>query len=272
MSKESLTFWAFSIGAAAITNVPANAALRFKNDCNADVSIALRYFSTVEKVWVTEGWFNAKPGETVVSQGGNLTHRYYYFFAESGDGRFEWDGDNSHCWRVRSVKFYDGNFRFANEPKDWHVECFRQIDTQQYDDYTYTLSCSDPYVPFNPPPLNPDLPPWMTERPEADRPRPTSTPKPRPTPTKSAIDYVYVKKEFAEGQFLAYQFEFFIKNQHPSRAIWVKYESLDWKGDHVSTGKELVEAQDAESIGTEHCTFKSGENCSYRILSVWWAD
>jgi hypothetical protein len=86
--------------------------------------------------------------------------------------------------------------------------------------------------------------------------------------SKGVTDFVYIDKKSAYCPSIncAYTHEFFLHNTHSARAIGVKYESVDWRGEHISTYKTVVEARYKENIGNNY------DKTSYRILSAWYAD
>lgn len=69
--------------------VPAHAGLELCNDTVAPQSVAVGYKQDGD--WVSEGWWELKPGACVTSVAGELKYRFYYFRAESPGWEFRHD-------------------------------------------------------------------------------------------------------------------------------------------------------------------------------------
>jgi uncharacterized membrane protein len=115
--------------------------LKFCNRYHTRVSVAIIYHRPNcpdGGDWAKKGWWNMSPGECKVSIGGDLTNRYYYFFAEASDGRF-WAGrpPNPSVRTQAPRRVFDWCLNTGST--DSRILVFRRIDTGDYDDYTVNL-------------------------------------------------------------------------------------------------------------------------------------
>lgn len=87
------------------------------NICNKStrrtVSVAVAYKDGSR--WVSRGWWTLQQGECKTPIGGNLSNRYYYYYAH-GDGG-SWAGDHRFCTISAKFELYNpkscdnGNFK-----------------------------------------------------------------------------------------------------------------------------------------------------------------
>lgn len=115
-------------------SAPAKADLRVCNTSSGRVGVAIGYLDG--PVWVTEGWFNLKPGrcETIIR--GQLNSRFFYLHAVDYDRGGDWSGTNILC--VRDTEFS------IRGPLDCYARGFEragfiEIDTGQQSDWTVEL-------------------------------------------------------------------------------------------------------------------------------------
>lgn len=108
--------------------LPPSFKITFRNQCHKPVYIALHildYSSFVGTYWATKGWWDLYAGEDLRSQNTYLTHsysRYWYFYAESTDGRHVWSGNDAFFPVRGSQKNY--GFRkmyYGGNAGDWAV-------------------------------------------------------------------------------------------------------------------------------------------------------
>lgn len=96
--------------------------LFFKNNTSKTVSIILRYRNTNEN-WVTEGWFDLKPGENAYLS--KVLDAKFLYYGEGGDGI--WKGDNNRKFKgkfypmkerhipAKALKYNDGKYTIELE-------------------------------------------------------------------------------------------------------------------------------------------------------------
>jgi uncharacterized membrane protein len=115
---------------------------------NKEIYVALGHYR--DRVgWQSEGWYTVKRGEcmTLLSK---MTDRYYYLYADTENGD-TWNGEGSEGSTTFCVQ--DGNaFTLdvaALSPIGDNPDCkkhsyearsFKRIDTEGYEDYTYTFN------------------------------------------------------------------------------------------------------------------------------------
>lgn len=113
----------------------AHADMRVCNTTAGRVGVAVGYLDG--PLWVTEGWFNLKPGrcETIIK--GQLSSRFFYLHAVDYDRGGDWSGTNILC--VRDTEFS------IRGPLDCYARGFEragfiEIDTGQQSDWTVELA------------------------------------------------------------------------------------------------------------------------------------
>src|SRR4051812_16711055 len=116
----------------------ANADLNFCNQTPIPV------FAAVERpdggAWVSQGWYSFAPGSCGSVLSGDLTSRYYYYYAE-GPGGHTWSGANAMCVLPGSAFTIHGSD--ACEQRGFESKPAVQVDTGDADDFTINLSCDD---------------------------------------------------------------------------------------------------------------------------------
>lgn len=114
---------------------PAKASLEFCNKSNkGTVSITVAY-PDGKGSWTTEGWFNLEPGECDNAIEGDLTNRYYYYFAET-ESDYSWEGDNQFCVSDKKFTFTNAEKQCKGSNSRWAN--FRELDTGK-DTTSYSL-------------------------------------------------------------------------------------------------------------------------------------
>lgn len=105
---------------------------------NATIDVAYGH-KTRSDEWLSEGWWTVSRGHCATLIGGSLRQRYYYVYGQSG-GRV-WEagkGQEGAEFCTKHGKFtLPGDMNCARAGYDTHR--FDQIDTENYDDYTYNL-------------------------------------------------------------------------------------------------------------------------------------
>jgi uncharacterized membrane protein len=118
----------------AFSGTMAQADMRVCNTTAGRAGVAVGYLDG--PLWVTEGWFNLKPGrcETIIR--GQLSSRFFYLHAVDYDRGGDWSGTNILC--VRDTEFS------IRGPLDCYARGFEragfiEIDTGQQSDWTVEL-------------------------------------------------------------------------------------------------------------------------------------
>ena len=104
---------------------PAWADLKFKNATSENVWVAFAY--PVGDDWWAEGWWEIKPGGTVVVKSGKLQNRYYCYHAYTSKGTY-WEGDYQ-LWVNPTKRFTIKNVQESDKLKGAKQIGFRRIDT-----------------------------------------------------------------------------------------------------------------------------------------------
>jgi uncharacterized membrane protein len=84
-----------------IPAAPACADFRVCNNASSRASVALAY--TDGETWISEGWWNLKPGACETLVRGPLAAEYYYVYAMDEHGG-EWKGKAFMCTRDREFR------------------------------------------------------------------------------------------------------------------------------------------------------------------------
>ncbi len=90
--------------------------------------------------WRIDGWYRIRPGQTRTIMRGDLDSRYFYYYAHSRSKR--WEGNyNFKIRRGSAFTYFERDDGTYGETKPGTVtQGFRQIDTGDYDDYTFRLN------------------------------------------------------------------------------------------------------------------------------------
>ena len=113
--------------------------LSFENKTRVPLQVALGYYAENDDYsgWVTEGWFELKPGELRKAITKSLDNQFYYYYATSADSSVEFTGEV--LLRVNKVPFKikdaDQN---ASVAKD-NCKYFKTIDTNNKDNFRVVL-------------------------------------------------------------------------------------------------------------------------------------
>lgn len=95
-----------------------------------------------EERWHTEGWWHLEPGQCAVVFAGDLksgNRRYYYYYVETDDGAGTvWAGPfNTEVPRPRPNRHFGYCMNVSST--DAVIKGFREIDIENYNNYTLTL-------------------------------------------------------------------------------------------------------------------------------------
>jgi len=116
--------------------------LSFENKTRVTLRMALGYYTETSDYsgWVTEGWFELKPGELRKAITKPLDNQYYYYYATSADSTVEFTGET--LLRVNKVPF---KIEDADQDVDVSLDnCryFKTIDTDNKDNFRVVLHAS----------------------------------------------------------------------------------------------------------------------------------
>jgi uncharacterized membrane protein len=114
---------------------PAKADLRVCNETTNLISVALGY--RAERGWMSEGWWQAPPGDCRVLYQGDLNRRFYYIFAADDVGGGAWDGSVFMCTRDETFTIFGVEDCLA---RGYERTGFFEIDTQNRTDWTLQLT------------------------------------------------------------------------------------------------------------------------------------
>ncbi len=114
---------------------PAHAELRVCNETANLVSLALGY--RAERGWMSEGWWQAPPGDCRTIYQGDLQRRFYYLYAVDDIGGGAWDGQVFMCTRDETFTIFGVEDCLA---RGYERTGFFEIDTQNRSDWTLQLT------------------------------------------------------------------------------------------------------------------------------------
>lgn len=135
--RLSLTFAGATLASLAFFATPAKADLRLCNETSNPVSVALGY--RAERGWMSEGWWQAPPGDCRVLFQGTLQRRFYYLFAVDDIGGGSWDGSVFMCTRDETFTIFGVEDCLA---RGYERTGFFEVDTQNRTDWTLQLTDS----------------------------------------------------------------------------------------------------------------------------------
>ncbi|WP_375599471.1 DUF1036 domain-containing protein [Devosia sp. Naph2] len=114
---------------------PARAELRICNETANLISVALGY--RAERGWMSEGWWQAPPGDCRTIYQGDLARRFYYLYAVDDIGGGSWDGQVFMCTRDETFTIFGVEDCLA---RGYERTGFFEIDTQNRTDWTLQLT------------------------------------------------------------------------------------------------------------------------------------
>lgn len=139
----AITFLALALGCH-----PVHAGLFVCNNTSQPVDVAVGYLDA-DRDWVARGWFVIQSRECGPLLLGQLTRRYYYYYAKSLDGRAVWnDKDGAHFCTSQD------KFHYTSNSDNCKGERFRKLDvgdddqrvfylTEKQDPTAAALKCAD---------------------------------------------------------------------------------------------------------------------------------
>ncbi|WP_421656012.1 DUF1036 domain-containing protein [Leptothermofonsia sp. ETS-13] len=89
------------------------------------VQVAIAY-PNGKNGWNSQGWLSLKEGECSTMLEGNLTNRYYYYYAWA-DSAYSWKGEHRFCVSNRKFAFVNADRQCKGANSRW--ENFRELDT-----------------------------------------------------------------------------------------------------------------------------------------------
>ncbi len=125
-----------AIGASlAFSATPARADLRVCNETANMVSVSMGY--RAERGWMSEGWWQAPPGDCRVLYQGDLQRRFYYIYAVDDISGGAWEGSVFMCTRDETFTIFGVEDCLA---RGYERTGFFEIDTQNRSDWTLQLT------------------------------------------------------------------------------------------------------------------------------------
>ena len=135
ITRLGMTLIGAMLASLAFFATPAYADLRVCNESSNLVSVALGY--RAERGWMSEGWWQAGPGDCRVLYQGDLERRFYYLFAVDDIGGGAWDGSVFMCTRDETFTIFGVEDCLA---RGYERTGFFEIDTQNRTDWTLQLT------------------------------------------------------------------------------------------------------------------------------------
>ena len=133
--RSGLTLLATIGTSLAIFATPAKADLRICNETTNPVTVSMGY--RAERGWMSEGWWQAPPGDCRVLYQGDLQRRFYYIYAVDDIGGGAWDGSVFMCTRDETFTIFGVEDCLA---RGYERTGFFEIDTQNRTDWTLQLT------------------------------------------------------------------------------------------------------------------------------------
>ncbi len=122
---------------ATLVTTGAQAGLEICNDTGVRQSVAIGYKGETD--WTSEGWWNIDPGNCATLVAGDLTKRYYYYYAESSRS---FEGQNFTFCTHADVFTIIGDTEC--EQRGYKLQGFREIDTgETATEFTLTMPETD---------------------------------------------------------------------------------------------------------------------------------
>jgi uncharacterized membrane protein len=126
----------------------AQAGFQVCNETNFKISVAIGYVSQ-QQTWIAEGWWPIEGGKCHEILKGDLTNRYYYFYANGRDGdkMRRWSGDTSFC--IQMEKFTLDQAQYGKNTEEDCTKAglrfakFRKVDVRGQKSHTHRLKLHD---------------------------------------------------------------------------------------------------------------------------------
>lgn len=135
ITRLGMTLIGAMLASLALFPTPARADLQICNETTNLVSVALGY--RAERGWMSEGWWQAPPGDCRTLYQGDLERRFYYIFAVDDIGGGAWDGSVFMCTRDETFTIFGVEDCLA---RGYERTGFFEIDTQNRTDWTLQLT------------------------------------------------------------------------------------------------------------------------------------
>jgi uncharacterized membrane protein len=114
--------------------------LYFRNNYPSTVWVAIMFYSPARCAqygqWGTRGWWQINPGGTKLVWVGNTLNRYYAYYANASDGA-KWTGQYGPVYVYHQA--FDSCLKIGSTAA-YATVGMRLIDTDNYDNYTMTLT------------------------------------------------------------------------------------------------------------------------------------
>ncbi|WP_137153142.1 DUF1036 domain-containing protein [Devosia sp. FKR38] len=133
--RLGMTLIGTMLGSLAFFATPARADLRVCNETTNLVSVAMGY--RADRGWMSEGWWQAAPGDCRVLYQGDLQRRFYYIYAADDQAGGAWDGSVFMCTRDETFTIFGVEDCLA---RGYERTGFFEIDTQNRTDWTLQLT------------------------------------------------------------------------------------------------------------------------------------
>lgn len=115
---------------------PTKASLEICNRREKGTAYVAIAYPRTQNSWNTQGWLTLEHGECRTMLEGDLTNRYYYYFART-DTPYSWKGEHRFCVSDRGFAFTDADKQCKGAYSRW--ENFRELDTGK-DTTNFTLN------------------------------------------------------------------------------------------------------------------------------------
>ncbi|MFO1187853.1 MAG: DUF1036 domain-containing protein [Alphaproteobacteria bacterium] len=125
------------VAALAATAFAGPAAAGFRACTETGHPIALAVAHSTGKDWVSQGWWRIPPKTCTPIFNGTLEARFYYLRGVHLDVGGGWVGNRSFCVSRQSFKV---SGRDKCEERGYEKAGFFEVDTQDAEDYTHTLT------------------------------------------------------------------------------------------------------------------------------------
>ena len=162
----------------------AHAGFQVCNEANLRVSVAIGYVNQQQR-WIAEGWWAIDAGQCKEVINGDLSNRYYYFYATGNDGEKvrRWSGETSFC--IQLEKFTLDQAQYGKNTEEDCAKAglrfakFRKVDVHGQKNHTHRLKLQEAPA-SNQPVAGAGSDPSPQRQPPAPQPQPPAPPPQRP--------------------------------------------------------------------------------------------
>ena len=139
---------AILLAAIAIGGQRAHAGFQVCNDANLQINVAIGYVDQQQK-WIGQGWWPIDPGKCQEILNGDLTNRYYYFYATGNDGgkTRRWSGEVPFC--IQPEPFTLDQAQYGKNTEEDCAKAglrfakFRKVDVHGQKNHTHRLKLQE---------------------------------------------------------------------------------------------------------------------------------